>query len=83
MENIKLSDQEVQRIHEQYVNDPNIKRYLNIKADIVSKAIPKYIVNRETKEVTTVYDENTQFALDKIDEKLNSLHEKYYKILNQ
>lgn len=83
MGNIKLSDQEVQRIHEQYVNDPRRQQLLNSKADIVSMAIPKYIVNCDTKEVTTVYDEKTQFALDKIDELLKSLYEEYNKMLKQ
>lgn len=83
MGNIKLSDQEVQRMREQYVNNPRKQQLLNIRADIVSMATPKYIVNREAKEVTTVYDEKTQFVLDKIDELLNSLYEEYDKMLKQ
>lgn len=83
MGNIRLSDQELQKIHEQYVNDPRRQQLLNSKANIVSMAIPKYIINCETKVVTTVYDEKTQCALDKIDELLNSLYEEYNQMLKQ
>lgn len=83
MGNIKLSDQELQKIHEQYINDPRRQELLNSKANIVSMAIPEYIINSETKVITTVYDEKTQRALDKIDELLNSLYEEYSQKLKQ
>lgn len=74
---INVSDKEIQEVTEQFTSDKRINELLEIKVKVLSKAIPKYIVNLHTKEIKTVYDEVTQFCLDKIDEEIITLQTSY------
>lgn len=55
------------QIVEKFRKDIYIKRILDLKASILKNSIPTFIVDKETKEVVRVYDDETTKQLNRID----------------
>ena len=72
MENSNIIKDEMyyKRLRERFINDPIIKHYQNGKLHIMQNSIPSYVINKGTQEMTTIYEPETQKALDKIDAEL-------------
>lgn len=81
MNSIKPSTEELQRLHDQYLNDPVRLQLLNQKAEILQKSIPKIVLNTSTREHEYIYDEQTKLLFSKIDELLDTYVKSTYKIL--
>ncbi len=66
------------QIVERFRKDIYIKRILNLKASILKNSIPTLIVDKETKEVVRVYDDETTKQLNRIDSELKEYISVHY-----
>lgn len=72
MENIRLTEEELEAKYQEFINDPVRKDFLTQKFSIIQKSVPKYVINNETKELTPIYELKTSKMLEEIDKKLNN-----------
>lgn len=80
--NIRLSQEELRRLHEQFLNDANIKWFQQQRLNIIQTAIPKYIIDADTKEMRSEYDPETQRQLTRLKDAERNYIESNYSQLN-
>lgn len=78
MSNIKETPDFYKQIEEKFRKDIYIKRILDLKASILKNSIPMLIVDKETKEVVRVYDNETTNWLNRIDSELKEYISVHY-----
>ena len=78
MSNIKETPDFYKQIADKFCKDITIKRLLDLKASILEISLPTLIVDKETKEVVTVYDDETTNRLNQIDNELKEYISIYY-----
>lgn len=78
MSNIKETPEFYKQITEKFRKDITIKRIFDLKASILKNSIPTLIVDKETKEIVRVYDDETTKLLNRIDRELKEHISVYY-----
>lgn len=72
MEDIRLTEEELEAKYLDFLNDPVKNDLLRQKFLILQKSVPKYVINNETKELTPIYEPKTAKMLEEIDKELNN-----------
>lgn len=75
--NIKNYDY-YRELKKRYLNDAFIKRFADMTARILENSVPSYIMEKKTKEMTTIYDKATTEALERIDKERNEYIRTHY-----